>query len=107
MAEGNSGTAQARFAVTLAAHPASGQTVSVQVASANGTASAGTDYGAVSTTLTWNPADALKKVVSVPVTGDVAPEPNENFFLNLSAPVPAAAVAISDLQGRATIVNDD
>jgi alpha-tubulin suppressor-like RCC1 family protein len=107
VAEGNSGTTPAKFAVTLSGHPSTGQAVSVHVATAGGTATAGGDYMAVATTLTWNPADPLTKVVSIPVAGETTVEPNETFFLNLSAPLPVAAVAISDLQARATIVNDD
>ena len=42
--------------------------------------------------------------VDVTVNGDVAPEPNETFFVNLSAPINGV---IGDSQGMGTIVNDD
>jgi chitinase len=105
--EGNAGTTQLEFPVSCHVDPSSGQSVSVHVATANGTATSGSDYSPVSTTVTWNPGDPVTKYVSVPVTGDTAVEPNETFFLNLSAPSPIALTAISDPQGKATIVTDD
>jgi subtilisin-like proprotein convertase family protein len=42
--------------------------------------------------------------ISVTVNGDVTPEPNETFFVDLSNPVNAT---IGDAQGVGTIVNDD
>ena len=48
--EGNTGTRAATFTVTLSA--ASGQPVTVAYATANGTATAGSDYQAASGTLT-------------------------------------------------------
>jgi len=42
--------------------------------------------------------------VNVAVRGDLTIEPNETFFVNLSAPVNAA---IADGQGIGTITNDD
>src|SRR6266536_513971 len=94
--EGNSGTTSAKFAVTLSKGPVTGQSVSLHVATANGTATAGTDYTSLSTTLTWNPGDPVTKTVAVPVTGDTAVEPNETFSLNLSLPSPSAVLIISD-----------
>src|SRR5204862_229208 len=52
--EGNSGTTEARFTVRLSA--ASGQPVSVDYATADGTASSGSDYVAASGTLVFAPA---------------------------------------------------
>ncbi|HZS33338.1 MAG TPA: Calx-beta domain-containing protein [Methylomirabilota bacterium] len=101
VAEGNSGTTNAVFTVTLA--PASGRTVTVQYATANGTAAAGSDYQAVSGTLTFNPGETTK-TVAVPVTGDVTSEPDETFLVNLSNPTNAT---IGDGQGIGTITNDD
>jgi hypothetical protein len=99
--EGDTGTSTATFTVTLSA--ASGQTVTVNYATADGTAAAGSDYVATSGTLTFNPGDTAK---SIPVTinGDTTFEPNETFFVNLTTPVNAT---ISDTQGQGTITNDD
>ena len=107
--EGDAGTTQLAFPVSLSASPGSGETVSVKVATADGTAgtTAGDpDYVAVPvTTLTWNPGDPLTKTVNVTVNGDTTSEPNETVLLNLSGNSKNAV--ISDMQGVGTIVNDD
>ncbi len=100
--EGDAGTVNAVFTVSLSA--ASGQTVTVQFATADGTATAGSDYVAVPlTTLTFNPGET-SKTVTVQVNGDTLPESNETFFVNLSN---ASNATISDSQGLGTINNDD
>ncbi len=99
--EGDSGTSTANFTVTLSA--ASGQTVTVNYATADGTANAGSDYVAAAGTLTFNPGD-LTKQVPVKINGDSLFEPNETFFVNITAPVNAT---LSDNQGQGTITNDD
>jgi hypothetical protein len=100
--EGSSGTTNFTFTVSLSA--ASGQTVSVTYATANGTATAPSDYTAVpATTLTFNPGETTK-TVTVAVVGDTVAEANETFFVNLSAPTNAT---ITDSQGQGTIQNDD
>jgi hypothetical protein len=103
VAEGNvtPGGMNATFTVTLSA--ASGQTVTVNYATANGTATAGSDYAAGSGTLTFT-AGMTAQTFSVAVKGDVLDETNETFFVNLSA---ATNATIADHQGRGTINNDD
>ncbi|MFN2511681.1 MAG: Calx-beta domain-containing protein [Pyrinomonadaceae bacterium] len=100
--EGNSGTANAAFTVSLS--PASGQTVTVTYATANGTATARGDYQAISlTTLTFNPG-ITSLPVNVMVNGDTLNEDNEAFVVNLSS---ATNANITDGQGQGTITNDD
>ena len=99
--EGNTGTVNAVFTVTLSA--SSAQTVTVNFATADGTATAGSDYVAASGTLTFNPGDT-SKTLTVLVNGDTVVEPDETFFVNLSAPT-NATIAVS--QGVGTILNDD
>ncbi len=99
--EGNSGTVNANFTVTLSA--ASGQTVTVNYATANATATAGSDYSSASGTLTFNPGETTKPV-AVTVNGDTTFETDETFALNLTAP---GNVTIADGQGVGTIINDD
>jgi hypothetical protein len=99
--EGNSGTTSATFTVTL--NPASDTTVTVNYATANGTAVAPGDYTATSGTLTFLPGETTK-TIPVSVNGDTQLEPNETFFVNLSDAVNAN---IADGQGVGTIVNDD
>ncbi len=102
VAEGNSGTTTLTFTVTLSA--ASGKTVTVDYATADGTATAGTDYTAIGTTTLTFAAGETSKTVSVTVTGDTVTEPDETVLLNLSSPGNAS---ISDAQGSGTITNDD
>ena len=100
--EGNSGSSNATFTLTL--NQASSKTITVDFATQDGTATAGSDFTAVpNTTLTFNPGD-ITKTISVNVTGDTTDEDNETFFLNLSNPTNAA---LPDTQGQATITDDD
>ena len=100
-AEGNAGASAAVFAVTLT--PASAGTVTVNYATANGTALAGSDYTAASGVLTFAPGQT-SKTVSVNVTGDAVSEPNETFVVNLSAP---SGATLFDGQGLGTVLNDE
>ncbi|WP_223210863.1 Calx-beta domain-containing protein, partial [Microcystis aeruginosa] len=104
--EGNSGTTNAVFTVSLSS--AASTVVSVDYATANGTATAGTDYTAIPpTTLTFNPGET-SKTITVPVNGDNQVELNETFFLNLSnLQANGSNVTLADNQGQGTINNDD
>ena len=100
--EGDSGTTNAVFTVTLT--PASSLTVTVNYATADGSATTSdNDYQAISGLLTFAPNETSKPVTVV-VNGDVIYEPNETFAVNLSNAVNAT---IGDNQGIATILNDD
>lgn len=99
--EGNNGTTNFTFEVSLTLAVA--QTVTVQFATADGTATAGSDYNSASGTLTFAPGEAVK-TITVQVNGDTAFEPDETFFVNLSNPVNAA---ISDGQGLGTILDNE
>ncbi|MFC1587864.1 Calx-beta domain-containing protein [Planctomycetota bacterium] len=103
-AEGNSGTTAFEFTVSLAA--TSGQTITVDYATSDGTATvAGTDYTAVSGTLTFTPGDTTE-TATVNVSGDTNSEANETFTVDLSNAT-GADVSIADNQGDGTITNDD
>lgn len=93
----------ASFTVTLST--ASGQIVTVAYATANGTATAGSDYTAASGTLTFNP-DEITKTISVPITDDTSTDSstNETFVVNLTSPTNAT---ISDSQGTGTIQDNE
>lgn len=100
--EGNAGTTNAVFTVTLS--ETSGQTVTVVASTADGTASLLADYIALPpTTLTFLPGETTK-TVTVAVNGDVLPESNETFFVNLTG---ATNAAIADNQGLGTITDED
>jgi hypothetical protein len=77
---------------------------SVDYATANGTATAGTDYTATSGTLTFDPADATQ-AITIPTTGDTTFESDETFTVTLSNATGGAT--ITDGQGVGTIDNDD
>src|SRR5207249_2930701 len=82
---------------------ASVQTVTVNYATANGTATAGSDYTATSGSLTFA-AGTTTRTVSVTTLGDTIPEANETFVVNLTSPTNAT---IGDVQGIGTIQDND
>lgn len=92
----------ASFTVTLSA--TSTEQVTVQYATANGTATAGSDYVSASGQVTFTPGQ-LSQPVSITVSGDAVEEFNETFFVNLTSP--SVNANISDAQGLGTITNDD
>lgn len=100
--EGDSGTTIASFTVTLS--PAAASTVTVNYATANGTASAGSDYGAASDQLTFTPGQTTQ-TIQVAVNGDNTDEgTSENFLVNLSN---ASGANIADGQATGTITDDE
>jgi CSLREA domain-containing protein len=99
--EGNVGNTTFLFTVTL--QNATGAAVSVDYASANGSAVAPGDYAATSGTLNFGGSTTTQNI-AVQVVGDTTVEPDETFFVNLSNPVGAT---IADAQGIGTILDDD
>ncbi|MES2987141.1 MAG: putative Ig domain-containing protein [Pseudomonadota bacterium] len=99
--ERNGGTRTLNFAITLDAP--SGQTVSVNVATANGTAISGSDYAAATGSFAFQPGET-SKTFAVTVNGDTTPESDEAFTVVLSGAINATIGAGT---GTATIVNDD
>jgi hypothetical protein len=99
--EGNSGPVDLVFTVTLS-EPAD-QPVTVQFATADGTAAAGSDYVAASGTLTFAPG-TTSQTVTVRVNGDGTFEPDEALTLRLSAP---GGAVITTATATGTIRNDD
>ncbi len=101
--EGNSGSTNLTFTVTLSA--ASAQQVTVDYADARtGTATSGTDYTAITGgTLTFT-AGTTSQTFTVAVTGDTTDEANETVVVTLSS---ATNATISTATGTGTITNDD
>ena len=100
-----SGTSLATFSVSLT--NASAKTVTVNYATANGTATAGTapgggDYDATSGTLSFNPGETAAKSIQVVVNSDPVVEGDETFYVNLSG---AQNATISKAQGVGTILS--
>jgi hypothetical protein len=75
----------------------------VTYTTADGTATAGSDYTPASGPVTFLPGQTSRPV-SVPVLGDDVVEADETFQVNLSSPTNAT---IGDGQGIGTITNDD
>ena len=104
--EGDAGaTTPLAFTVTLT--PASPQAVTVAYADAgSGTATAGTDYTALSSgTLTFA-VGATTHTISVSVTGDAVDEADETIQVTLSSPTGGAALGTAPT-GTGTITDDD
>ena len=82
--EGDSGTVDLDFTVTLSA--TSAVPVRVDFATSNGTADAGTDFVGTNDALTI-PALMLTGTIRVLVNGDTEDEfPSQDFYVNLSSP---------------------
>src|SRR5262249_23666451 len=81
--EGDSSTTNAVF--TLRLSPASSLPVTVNFATADGTAKAGLDYVAQTGTATFLPG-LTSTTVAVPIIGDLLQEDAENFTLQFSNP---------------------
>jgi chitinase len=99
--EGNSGTSPLTFTVAMV--PVSVSDVTVDYATSDGTATAGSDYTGASGTLTI-PAGQASGTIAVSVSGDKTVEPNETLTLTLSNPV-GASIVVGAATG--TILNDD
>jgi cysteine-rich repeat protein len=102
IAEGNSGTTPATFTVKLS--KPSGSPVTYTIATANGTATAGSDYVASSLGTQTIAAGATSKTFVVSINGDATAEASETFNVNVSN---VTGAEIGDGQARGTIVNDD
>ena len=103
--EGNAGTTDYDFTVSLS--NASSQTITVNAATADNTATtADSDYTSVPSTpsLTFAPNTTTPQHFHVLVNGDTMFELNETFNVNLSG---ATNATIADSQGLGTITNDD
>lgn len=99
--EGNSGTQQMVFTVSLS--KAATGPVTVAYATADGTATAGSDYIARSGTVTFA-AGETRKTISIAINGDKVAEPDETLKLNLSSPTGAT---LADGAAVGTILTDD
>lgn len=99
--EGDSGTRAATFTASIS-NPAAGP-LSLDYATAEGTATAGTDFQSRSGIVTFQPGETSKQVV-VPAIGDTLEEPDETFSVTLSNP---AGVTIAKAQGAGTILDDE
>lgn len=85
--------------------------VSVNYVTANGTASAGSDYTATSGVLSWADGESVSKTFSIPIINDTDQEVNETIVLALSNPTngailgpqATATLTITDNDGPGTL----
>lgn len=99
--EGNLGTVDAQFTVSLSA--ASEKEITVDFATSDGSATSGSDYQSTTGTVTFLPGETSKQIL-VPVVGDTEDEPDETFFVTLTNPV---NVVFEDDTAQGTILDDD
>lgn len=100
--EGNNGTKQMTFIVTMAA--AYDQTVTVKFSTHDWSTTAGQDYVAKSGTLTFLPGET-KKTITITIKGDTKREGDETFMVALENPSSNALVYVGS--GWGTIIDDD
>ncbi|MGZ5214463.1 MAG: Calx-beta domain-containing protein, partial [Actinomycetota bacterium] len=99
--EGNVGTTDAVFDVTVSSSAST--PMSVNFGTVNGSAASGSDYNPAGGTLVFAPGETAKQV-AVQVNGDTTVEPDEKFSVNLSN---ASGATIADAVGLGTITDDD
>ena len=100
--EGNAGTVSMDFKVTLS--QAASSNISFTVNTANGTATAGSDFQALVNKQVTIAAGQTSATVSVTVNGDTAVEGNETLTLLVSG---ATGATIATPSATGTITNDD
>jgi hypothetical protein len=104
-AEGNFGFTGFTFSVTATLEPQDFEGAAVTFSTADGTATAPTDYvPVVGGFLPFFTSGT--QTITILVVGDLAVEPDETFFVNLSNSF-GVNCAVSDCQGLGTILNDD
>ena len=108
VAEGNSGTSYAYFLLQFTGVRSDpDQTLSVDYATRDGTAAAGSDYIAASGTLNLYPTEN-QAVIPVEIIGDSAPEANETFYLDVFNAIGGSfGQGVLKLTAMRTIINDD
>lgn len=108
VAEGSSGTSYAYFLLQFnGVRSDPWQILSVDYATRDGSARAGSDYVAVSGTLRLYP-DENHAVIPVEIIGDSTPEPNETLYLDVFNPVGGSfGPGVVKLTAMRTILDDD
>ena len=101
LAEGDSGTTNAIFTISLSAP--SGRTVTVAIATQSVTATPVSDYQSRSTQLTFVAGQTIRQL-AVAIIGDTSVESTETFVVNLGVHTNAT---IARGQGFGTIIDDD
>ena len=90
--------------ITAARTGGSYGSASVNYATANGTAAAGSDYTSKSGTLNWSDGDSASKTFTVSITDDSTYEGNETFVVNLSG---ASGASLGTPSTATITINDN
>lgn len=101
--EGDGGTTNLQLEVTL--EPLATSSASVTISVTGGTASAGTDFGAIASPLTFA-ASTTVATATIPITGDLLDELDETIVLTLSIPSSGTQLGATTT-ATVTIVDDD
>ena len=106
--EGDSGTSYAYFLLQFTGVRSDPkQILSVDYATRDGTAKAGSDYLPASGTLKLYPGES-QAVIPVEIIGDHTPEPSENFYMDVFNPVGGSfGAGVVKLTAVRTIVDND
>jgi uncharacterized repeat protein (TIGR01451 family) len=103
----NVGENQTNAIITVNRVGAFAPAFSVSYASSNGTAAAGSDYGAVSGVLNFG-AGQISQTIAVPILDDLLIEGNESLTLRLFGPTPASVATLgTPATATVNIVDDD
>lgn len=102
VSEGDSGATPLFFTFKLS-KPAGAGGVSIDYATADGSATAGSDYVAAAGTVAI-PEGQTSVTISIDALGDAVPEGDENFVVDI---VDASGALVGDAQGIGSIRNDD
>jgi hypothetical protein len=101
--EGDSGTQQLVFTVTRVGDNSSDLTLNWFTA--DGTATAGSDYTAASGQITFVAGGSNTQTVSIDIKGDTVPEPDKNFYVDLD--LVSGSALMADNEGQGTILDND
>ncbi len=104
--EGNTATRTAYFSVSLSSY--FDQPISIDYATANGTATAGSDYSANTGTITIDPGFRSSVPIPITIIGDTAVEGDETFTVTISnARYGSTPIVITKATGTGTIRDDE
>jgi hypothetical protein len=101
LTEGNSGTKAATFTLTLSG--SSVEAIAIRVVTAQGTATASSDYNSIDLVVIFQPG-TVTRTFDVAIIGDTNLEPNETFSVNISE---SFGATVADGAGVGTILDDD
>ena len=101
--------AEAGGTVTLTVARLAGSTgaVGVTYSTSNGTATAGSDYVAKTSTLSWPNGNTDPQTITISILSDAVAESNEKFNVVLSSPTGGATVGSIGCTATVTIIDDE